>query len=181
MASKGGMKKFRKAYPLREMRIQPANDDELKRMRPEDGMLDLESGSLDQLIQIEIVDKPPTSREEAHEGRFLWVVRSDDAPTALEHCAWGRNLETKKVKHSNLTGGAPAHSGGELWVVQGKGVLVNANSGRYGANTPEELAAFVEALRGLGFWVASMGFDLDNPTRPNTVQVGPVDWQAPYE
>jgi hypothetical protein len=181
MASKGGMEEFRKAFPLREMQIRPANDDELKQMRPDDGMLGLECGSLDHLARVEVVEEAPTAREEAHKGCFLWVVRRDDTPAALEHCAWGRDLETKKIKHSNLTGGAPAHSGGELWVVRDKGVVVNANSGRYGARTPEELAAFVEGLRGLGFWVASMGFDLDNLARPNTVQVGPVDWHAPHE
>ena len=63
MASKGGMEKFRNAYASREMRIQPVNDDELKQMRLEDGMLNLECASLDELIQIGSVNKPPTSRD----------------------------------------------------------------------------------------------------------------------
>lgn len=163
------------------MQRQPANDDELKQMVTKDGMLDLEAFSLPRLEELVAVAEPPCLREQAPVGRFLWVVRSGDAPFALEKCRWSSELETKMIKHSNLTGGAPAHSGGELWVVHHQGVLVNANSGRYGANTAMELSAFVEALRGLGFQVASMGFDLDNPSIPNAVQVGPVSWLAPYE
>lgn len=181
MASKDRMTEFRKGYPLRAMKRQPANDDELKQMHSIDGMLDLEACGLSQLEASGGVAEPPSLREQASEGRFLWAVRSMDAPVALEECAWGHGLETKRIKHSNLTSGAPAHSGGELWVIQHQGVLVNANSGRYGADTPKELGAFVEALRELGFRAASMGFDLDNPVAPNVVQVGPVDWQTPYE
>jgi hypothetical protein len=173
------MNAFRQAYPLREMRILPANKDELKQMRAEDGMLNLETCRSNQLAAIATVDQAPADREAAENGRFLWVVRSSDAPTALEQCPWGRELETKKIKHSNFTGGAPAHSGGELWIVKDEGVLVNSSSGRYGADSPAELAAFVETLRALGFRAASMGFDLDNPRIPNSIQVGPVEWRDP--
>ena len=158
------------------MRIEPANDDQLRQMLPENGMLNLEVCGVNELLDIGAVREAPMDRDAAQQGCFLWIVRSADMPIALEACEWGRKLESAVIKHSNLTGGLPAHSGGELWAVAGEGLLVNANSGRYGADSSEELEAFVRSLQALGLRVGSMGFDLDNPKAPNTVQVGPVDW-----
>ncbi|HEX3919099.1 MAG TPA: hypothetical protein VHW60_17310 [Caulobacteraceae bacterium] len=150
-------------------------------MSSEDGLLDVELVAIDDLAKIAEVASPPEDMAAARTGRILWVVREGEIPSALEACDWGRELESGMIKHSNLTGGMPAHSGGELWVVKGEGILANANSGRYGAESPEELEAFVEALRSLGFRAASMGFDIDNPARPNSIQVGPVAWLDAHE
>ena len=181
MISKDGLQEFRRCYKPRSMRIAPANQDELRQMTYEDGMLDLESATGERLQAVECVTSLPNDKESAKRGRFLWVVRPDDAPTALETCTWGHQLENRIIKHSNLTGGAMAHSAGELWVVEDDGLLVNAASGRYGAESREELNAFVEALRGLGFRVASMGFDIDNPRRPNTLLLGAAEWLNPHD
>ena len=181
MASTTEIATFRQTYQLRAMKITPANDDQVKQMRREDGMLNLEDCGMALLLEAGAVGEAPADSEAAKKGCFLWAVRGADTPVALERCDWGQGLESKELKHSNLTGGSPAHSGGELWAIKNQGLLVNANSGRYGAESPEELDAFVGALQGLGFRVGSMGFDLDNPKAPNTVQVGPVDWRNPHE
>jgi hypothetical protein len=83
------------------------------------------------------------------------------------------------IKHSNLTGGDDAHSGGEIWFINDDRIAVNAQSGRYGAESDREFKMIVDALRHSGYHVASMGFDLDNPSIPNTVFVGEPEWESP--
>lgn len=61
----------------------------------------------------------------------LWVITNDDLLHAPETCGFGACREAGVVKHSNLTGGAPAFSGGELCLDEGA-VLFNGKSGRYG-------------------------------------------------
>lgn len=176
MSDYQGFDKFRQKYPLRPMRKIAANDDELRQMGYSDGIINLEEGP-DATEYACTISESPTTEEEASHNRYLWVVRNNDVPCALEGCKWGQSLANKKIKHSNLTGGGPAHSGGELWVVEGKGLIINADSGRYGALTESELDDFIDELRKIGFCVASMGFDVDNPSIPNRVQVGPAQWR----
>jgi hypothetical protein len=85
------------------------------------------------------------------------------------------------IKHSNLTGGEPAHSAGEIWFVDADRIAINASSGRYGARSPEEFGEIIKALRRSGYNVAFMGFDLDNNGEPvpNIVFAGTPEWQPP--
>jgi hypothetical protein len=78
-----------------------------------------------------------------------------------------------------LTGGDAAHSGGEIWFITDDRIAINASSGRYGAESDSEFKIIVDALRRSGYHVASMGFDLDNTTIPNTVFVGEPEWESP--
>lgn len=166
-------------YPAREMKRHQDNEDQMRLMTIEDGMSDLEAGGAAACASLEEVDAAPQTREEAEKGRHLWVVGPDSVPVAPETCRWGKNLESTVIKHSNLTGGGKAHSGGEFWCIKGKGILVNAGSGRYGATTVEELDAFIEVARAMGCRVASAGFDDENPGVPNILPVGPLDWLGP--
>ncbi len=47
-------------------------------------------------------------------GRHLWAVRIDDVVHASENCPFGRTNAVGVIKHTNLTGGAPAFASGEL-------------------------------------------------------------------
>lgn len=172
---------FRAAFQPRVMKRDADYEDQLRQMVPEDGLVDLELRLADGLKEFPTVAEEPRDEDAAKVSKVLWVVGAADAPVALELCDWGRRLESKAVKHSNLTGGAPAHSGGELWIVEGEGVVVNAGSGRYGADDEPELDAFVEVLRSMGLRVASMGFDIDTPGQANRIAVGPLNWLEPHD
>jgi len=168
---------FRAQFPAKAMKIAPRHSDEMIRMVPGDGMVSLPSAA-DPAVTI--ASSPlPNSEPAADAGRNLWVVSPADFPMAQEKCSWGRRLSGKKIKHSNLTGGDDAHSGGEIWFVDRDRVVVNSNSGRYGADSIEEFDAVVLALRKCGYYVASMGFDLDNPRAPNSVLIGDPEWLHP--
>lgn len=168
---------FRASFPAKAMKRGADNPDQLRQMTTGDGMMELPSpiASRTQFIRHSAI---PNSKESAKEARHLWVIRPDDFPVALEKCEWGSKLLSKEIKHSNLTGGNSAHSGGEIWFIGDNQVAVNASSGRYGADSAYEFNLIVEALRRSGYRVASMGFDLENPTVPNKIFVGEPDWHS---
>lgn len=91
--------------------------------------------------------------------RQLWVVREADVVHAEELCGWGQALETGKIKHSNLTGGAPAYSGGELIALDDTTIVLNGCSGRYGPQSATEMQRVAEAFTKSGYHVWSCGFD----------------------
>ena len=100
------------------------------------------------------------------QGRHLWVVTSDALPVLLETAPNVRPppLSSGVAKHTNLTGGAPACCGGELWTdaVDKNRLYVNGGSGRYGPRTPAELIDAVQVFEALGFRVESAGWNEDN-------------------
>jgi hypothetical protein len=169
---------YRAEFAARPMKKRADNDDQLKQMVAADGMLELPASPAPGATFVRH-GSLPNSSSNADEARHLWVVRRDDFPVALEACPWGRKLEDRKIRHSNLTGGSPAHSGGEIWFIGDERIAVNASSGRYGAENEAEFDMIVEALRHSGYHVASMGFDIDNVTIANKIFVGPPTWQAP--
>jgi hypothetical protein len=169
---------YRANFPVKPMQRSPENADEVRQMAAVDGMSELPSSP----APVEAFVRHgslPNARANASEARHLWVIRSQDFPVALEECAWGKALQSGKIKHSNLTGGNPAHSGGEIWFIGDDRVALNASSGRYGAKNQQEFDQIVDALRCAGYYVASMGFDIDNPAVPNAVFVGEPLWQSP--
>ena len=72
-------------------------------------------------------------------------------------------LETGVAKHTNLTGGAPASCGGELWIdpVDPRRLYVSGASGRYGPDSEQQLNDAVDVMRGRGFLVESFGWDAE--------------------
>jgi hypothetical protein len=139
---------YRKQYPAKPMRRAPNNDDELIRMPQDQGVYELPHRPATQ-SQFPRASSPPRTKETAREARHLWVIRSGDVPVALEACAWGTTLQSMCIKHSNLTGGDDAHSGGEIWFINDDRIAVNAQSGRYGAESDREFKMIVDALRHL--------------------------------
>jgi hypothetical protein len=169
---------YRTKYPVKPMRIEPANPDQMILMTAVDGLFDMPPAPASG-PQITRPASLPDNREKAPDARYLWAIRPTDVPVALEQCEWSNRLQDRKIKHSNLTGGKFAHSAGEIWFIADDRIAVNANSGRYGAESNEEFQQIVDALRKCGFYVASMGFDIDNKSRPNSIFVGEPEWQPP--
>lgn len=97
--------------------------------------------------------------------RRLWVVMRTEVATAEERCTFAFGLHDKVLKHSNLTGGAPAHCAGELLQMSETRVVVNGRSGRYGPSSMAELQEVSKAFKGSGYDVWTMGWD-DDGDRP---------------
>jgi len=105
---------------------------------------------------------PPLIDDARTEDIRLWVVRERDVPFAPERCGFARNatgLVQNKIKHSNLTGGASAHCGGEILFLDEQTFVITGRSGRYGPKSSEEMESVSKAFRGSGYHVLSMGWD----------------------
>ncbi len=153
---------FLARYPPRPPARQPANDDELRKLTSADG--------------IRWLMHPPVEAEEqavptrsGDPGCHLWVIDTTGVPYVLELAQVTPPLQSGRAKHSNLTGGGAAASGGELWVdpVSPSRLYVNGCSGRYGPRTEVQLDDSVTLLQSMGYEVESFGWehDTDKPAR----------------
>lgn len=111
---------------------------------------------------------PPVGTFGDGEGKFLWVIRADVMPYAKEDGPLGASIAGRgRLAHTNLTGGADAHCGGELWFQSESCVWLTGGSGRYPPRSREELEAVVAAVRKAGYDVRSAGWsdELGGPAR----------------
>ncbi len=132
------------------------SEDELRPMQVTDGLkLIPEYASSAELAEA----APPQVSAEMKKAAHLWVVREEDAVHAPEYCKFGAGLAEGRIKHTNLTGGAPAYSGGELIWLGEREVLVNGCSGRYGPTNAAEMAAAAQAFANAGHRCWSTGYD----------------------
>ncbi len=129
-------------------------------MTAADGLLEWVDGS--QPLHQSPPSTSPVITAAQMKSLMLWVVRAEDVVYAPEQGPFGKTLESKKIKHTNLTGGALAFSGGELIVLEGESAIaVNGCSGRYGPRSTEELDGVITAFARSGYSVWAMGYDVD--------------------
>ena len=149
---------FRNRYPAKPCNMERvANDGELVQLDAWNGLQLWEDGSGAIKGELPMLDpKPPATH--------LWVVRTDDVVHASEDGSFGTTLESKVIKHSNLTGGTNAHCGGELLFVGENVIALNGSSGRYGPNSGAEMTAVARAFRASGYGVWSYGFSEETMT-----------------
>src|SRR5690242_4945869 len=95
---------------------QIANQDQIKPMSNDDGLKLWQDGPVKEDEAPE-ASRPPMFTAEDDAKKMLWVVQAEDVPYAPETCEFGKKLESRVIKHSNLTGGATAYSGGEMIVL----------------------------------------------------------------
>lgn len=150
---------------LGEPRLPPsgliANDDQIKQMEGADGL----AAWLDGEGHAGPPGEPPLLEQRDTQRANLWVVRADDVVYAEERCDFGAGLASGVIKHTNLTGGAAAFSGGELLFLDDGTIVVNGCSGRYGPRSKAELDQVVRAFVESGYGVWSTGFD-EETNRP---------------
>jgi hypothetical protein len=183
-ATKSAFREFTTAHgpakPLPARLVQ--NEEEKRQMTEEDGLLFWKDGPVPyKPYKVESRQNTPASpqlTEAMLDGRHLWTVMEETVPYAPERCEFGSSLPSGVVKHSNLTGGQPAYSGGEVIVLSESEVIVNGCSGRYGPRTPQEMQDVALAFRQSGYWVWTMGFDTE-ANRPFPFIGGPLPQWVP--
>lgn len=160
---------FRTIYPLRTLdRSRVGSPDELHQLTTEQGLVEWRDGPLVDGRTARTGVQPGLISSEKLVDCHLWAVRQQDVVFAHENCAFAAQLDRKVVKHSNLTGGGPAHSAGEMLFLALDTIVINGSSGRYGARSPEEIDAVALAFCRSGYDVWSMGWDED------------AGWPAPF-
>ncbi|MBL9104893.1 MAG: hypothetical protein JNL82_28365 [Myxococcales bacterium] len=141
----------------------PETEDQLRKLTLEDGVVCLAHAPFPDLLP---------GRRGTLDGKYLWVITPSEVPVILETAPHARPppLQSGVAKHTNLTGGAPACCGGELWVdpVFSECLYVNGGSGRYQPRSPEELEDAVGVFEGLGFRVICAGWSEDNDAPERT-------------
>jgi hypothetical protein len=146
---------------LKEPRMPPPglikDSDQLKLMTAADGLAQWVDGPA--TAGLAAPGAAPLLTQEDCANLRLWVVRIQDIVHASESCKFGKTFQGQKIKHTNLTGGELAYSGGEIIVADAGIVYLNGRSGRYGPRTWEELQAVADAFVQSGYGVWLMGWD----------------------
>ena len=62
-------------------------------------------------------------------------------------------------KHTNLTGGATAYVGGEMWFSDGENLYLSGGSGRYPPINENHLNDAVKVFESYNYQVVSLGWD----------------------
>ena len=171
MSADNPFKAYRERFSARPyLKERVSNDGELVRLEPTDGVQEFPS------IENPETGSPPSLGTEKGRNTYLWVVLPDSAPIILEDSPSSQNLQSKRITHTNLTGGADAHAGGELWFYgDSSTILFSGASGRYQPRNPEELTMVGAAFKACGYVVGSLGWDADR-ARPFRNLRGTPDW-----
>lgn len=72
------------------------------------------------------------------ESTYLWIISQNGDLLILLEQTPNKNSPRKHVCHTNITGGAEAYQGGELWFISDQKIIINRKSGRYGGNDSQE-------------------------------------------
>lgn len=149
---------FAARYPPAAPRIEAANADQLRHLQEADGVRHVTGPPVETAVR-----RTPRG-EDCRDGRHLWVFLPDCIPYLLEAAPEVTPpLDSGVAKHTNLTGGAPACCGGELWIdpVDDDKIYVNGASGRYGPTSPKQLSDAEDVFRAVGLAVVGFGWDDD--------------------
>ena len=164
---------FRSRYPAKPLPPERvANQDQVKQMVAADGLMLWSAGKVDVVKGHQPATPTITPAQDA--SKHLWTVETNRVPYAPEQCAFGKTLESRVIKHSNLTGGGSAHCAGEMVKIDADSIVINGRSGRYGPKSGAEMEAIAKAFRASGYNVWSMGFDAEAATALPFLGVTPV-------
>ncbi len=152
------LEEFVRKYPPHPPRRVAANGDEVRRLSAADGVVQLHSAPASVTCRAHPRDAG------AGQATHLWVFFAAGIPAILELAVVSPPLQSGKAKHTNLTGGADASCGGELWVdpVDPTKLYVNGGSGRYGPTTSAQLDDAMSVFRRYGYDVVSFGWSDEN-------------------
>lgn len=100
---------------------------------------------------------PPRGTREKGSARYLWVIDDTGIPYIFE--IRYPLLENTVPKHTNLTGGAPAYMGGELWFFTSESIYFSGGSSRYAPRNAEHLDDAATVFEDYGYEVYCLGWD----------------------
>jgi hypothetical protein len=95
------------------------------------------------------------------EDKYLWLIKTDNVVAAIEKGESGTSTSRGCLAHTNLSGGLPAHAGGELWFEEKDSIWLNGGSSRYRANSKDEMDAVVNSFRRSGYRVGYCGWNTE--------------------
>jgi hypothetical protein len=157
---------YRSEFPSRSPDLggRLKNPDELVLLNTTDGVEQLIPQGVQRSTGI-----PPlrsvTNPDPEGSNTHLWVITQQGTPVLPELAPSAAGLAAGRAKHTNLTGGADAHAGGELWFQSDDSFYFSGASGRYEPRNLAELDAIASVFTEAGYRVAHCGWD-DVASRP---------------
>ena len=162
-----------------------AREPNLERQKHEDELTDV-SGR-DDVVSLTVAPiagarcgTPPRKPRSSGDQMHLWLVGTEDVLVALEEGPSGKSTSRGRLAHTNLSGGRPAHAGGELWFRDEASLWLTGGSSRYPPRSKEELDAIVEGFRSSGYNVCSCGW-AEDIAAPARFFRGPEQWLEAHE
>lgn len=138
------------------------HDDELRKLKWKHGVRQFPPKQ----NHIKPYKTPPMSYNELNANPpFLWVALKNQIKIINEKAKATTRLTLKKAKHTNISGGSKAYSGGELWFISKNTVILNGCSGRYGPRSEAQLNEIIDVFKATGWITISPGWD-DEVKRP---------------
>ncbi|MCX7050119.1 MAG: hypothetical protein NTX50_32120 [Candidatus Sumerlaeota bacterium] len=165
----------RKAFSVRSPDLsRMRSKDEVSQAATADGLLEFAIPPAKEIVK----GIPPTSHDDKRSGatKYLWVVAKANVPIALEHPSKGTTLSGERLTHTNLTGGADAHTAGEIWFIDPTRIAINGGSSRYTPRSKAELDSVTSAFEAAGYRVVNMGWD-EESGKPLRYLEGELTWE----
>ena len=169
------LQEFLSAYPVHEPNLSvKKNDGELQLLTEAEGVRLIDSAPA---TWAEVSPPPKDQKEfDEHDSRYLWIFNDCGIPCVKEISEFTLQLESKKAKHTNLSGGGNASVGGEAYFGSQEELYLTGSSGRYRFQNNRQLDDAVEVFKELGFSTCCLGWDTDRD-RPNHIyREGVAQW-----
>ena len=101
---------------------------------------------------------PATEPGKIGVNTYIWVIDDSGVPYIIE-----RPIDHRPApKHTNLTGGADAYIGGEVWFSDSSNLFLSGGSGRYRPLGERQLNDAAEVFESYGYIVKSLGWDIES-------------------
>ena len=101
--------------------------------------------------------RPGSSRGISRINTYIWVIDERGIPYVLD--VGLPELDGENPKHTNLTAGGNAYTGGEMWFEAADALWVSGGSGRYHPLSEDQLGDSVRVFQDFGYSVSSLGWD----------------------
>lgn len=135
-----------------------AGPEECQQMTSEDGLLHMTPPPMENIL----IGVPPTeANADSKSNTYLWVICQTSIPCMSEIGSCAESGGTRKIKHTNLTGGGAAYCGGEMWFNDSNFIYFSGASGRYTPRSSNELHLVFECFVASGYAVTCFGWDDD--------------------
>jgi hypothetical protein len=115
----------------------------------------------------------PPSVDSSGRACHLWVFDAVGVPFVPEQVGAAAEFHDRVAKHTNITGGAPAHCGGEIWFAEPETdrIFVSGGSGRHGPKSSTELDDAVAVFTEFGFQTTSLGWDQETNSARRVLRI----------
>lgn len=161
----------KEAFGAREPNLERmSNPDELTPIPPKERLL---LGDADS----QLVIASESGEALVEQLKYLWVVTPTEVVFALESGPAGKATSRKRLAHTNLTSGAAAHSGGELWFADKTRLVFSGASSRYRPRSAAEMEELRSSFESAGYKPFSLGWS-EELNAPRRVWRGSLTWSS---